>query len=97
MIVALAFQAGTAIWWASGIERRMDGALGEVARVDGDNDTQAAQIEALRGTTQNLALTAAAVNTQLGGLTQSLGEIKAEQRQIYELLRQMNGNYEVRP
>ncbi len=91
MIVALDRQAGTAIGWASRIENRQQASMDEIARVDRESRSQDAQIEALRISTQNLAVSAATVGTQMSGVTNSLNEIKTDQREIYELLRQMNG------
>lgn len=82
LIIAIVAQTGAAFWWASGVESRLHQAALE-------NTSQDDDIGELQSDAQALAVTAATVNAQLLGLSESINELKVAQRETNELLRQL--------
>lgn len=80
LILAMVAQTAAVVWWASGLEARLNA---ETAL----NAQQGTQIETLRGETRDLTVSAATITAQLGGLSESLNEVKAAQSEMNQLLR----------
>lgn len=83
LILALLAQSGTAVWWASKMESRVE-------NVATTNQRQDDQIEALDADAQRMAVGAATVNAQLQAVRESLAEMKDAQRETNDLLRQLS-------
>lgn len=86
-LLGLLVQTAAIVWWAAGIDSRLDAETQK-------NERQAGEIAAIQRETQQVAVSIATLNAQLSALSRSLDEVKDAQRETNELLRalQAGGN-----
>ena len=85
LIFTLIVQTAFAVWWVSNLSHRVDTATAV-------NVQQDARIGAVEGVTRQQQVAAATIAEQISGMRQSLAELKAEQTETNQLLRELLTN-----
>ena len=82
ILFALAVQAAGGVWFMSGLNS-------QVAQLVRANDLQDARINQVEQSAQAQAVTAATFNAQIAAITDTLSQIRQDQRAMNDLLRQL--------
>ena len=82
LIFAIFMQSVAAVWWASSIENR-------VSEVSKSDDLQTAKIQTVEGVVQGMQVNSATLTAQLTSLKEGLDELKQNQHETIDLLRQL--------
>ena len=85
LMVTIFMQSATAVWWASSIESR----VGSIAKSD---DAQSLKIQTVENSVQTMAVGAATLTAQLSALKDAMEEVKNNQHETNDLLRQLMGS-----
>lgn len=84
LMVTIFMQSATAVWWASSIESR----VGTIAKSD---DSQNLKLQSVENSVQTMAVGAATLAAQLSALKDAMDEVRANQHETNDLLRQFLG------
>lgn len=82
LIFTLLFQMAVALWWASGLDSRMQTA-------EMTNTRQDLQIDAVQAAANTQAMSSATLSAQMDGLRSSVIDLKTAQSETNRLLREM--------
>jgi TolA-binding protein len=90
LIVSLIIQTGVATWWMADLSNRVDTATAS-------NIAQDARIVAVENSANAQQVAAATIAAQIGAMRESITELKAEQSETNQLLREFLTSGRVKP
>lgn len=82
LIFTVAVQTGVFIWWMAGLDQRVE----QLGQSDAAQDARIMDVERV---TQGQAVAAAGITAQIGAMRETLDQVRQDQRQTNDLLRQL--------